>query len=160
MSWSVPETLHGVRFGLSSAVVSAVVLSIALRPWVRFRVTLVASLLTIALVDSLADAYALWNAQSINSALLSLVTKILVCGSLAFAAFRGKWKVFSALVAAFVVAQLVSVAALDRDKGTPRPPSESLPDLALVGGILAVAVGLSLLLNRIVNRLVKDGQSA
>jgi hypothetical protein len=161
MAWSLPESLHGIRFGLSSAVVSAVVLSIALRPWLRFRITLVASLLTIALVDSLADAYALWNAQSINSAVLSLVTKVAVCGGLAYAAARAKWRLFSSLLAAFVVAQFVSVAVLDKDDGKLRAPSESLPDLALVGAIFAVAVALSLLLNRLVNRLVgEEGGSA
>jgi len=156
MSFSVYETLHGIRFGLSSAVVSAVVLSLALRPWSRFRITLVASLVTIAVVDSLADAYALWTAQSITSALFSLATKLLVCGGLALAAVRGSWALFRSMVAAFVVAQLVSVAVLDREDGTLRPPSKALPDLALTAGIFAVAVGLSLLLNRLVNRLVEE----
>jgi hypothetical protein len=160
MAWSLQESLHGIRFGLSSAVVSAVVLSIALRPWVRFRITLIASLLTIALVDSLADAYALWNAQSINSAVLSLVTKITVCGGLAFAAVRSNWKLFTSLLAMFVLAQFVSVAVLDKDDGKPRPPTEALPDLALVGAIFVIAVGLSILLNRLVTRLVGEKQSA
>lgn len=160
MAWTLSESLHGIRFGLSSAVVSAVVLSIALRPWVRFRITLVASLLTIALVDSLADAYALWNAQSITSALLSLATKVLVCGGLAFAAAANKWALFRSLLAIFVVAQFVSVTVLDKDDGKPRAPSEALPDLALVGGIFAIAVLLSLLLNRLVNRLSGEGRSA
>lgn len=79
-----PGVLEGVRFGMASAVVSSVVIVLSLRPIHKYKVALVAALLAIALVDSLADAYAIWTAWGdVESSIASMVTKIIVCGSLA-----------------------------------------------------------------------------
>ena len=79
-----PDFLEGIRFGMASAVVSAVVIVLSLRPMHKYKVALVAALLAIALVDSLADAYAIWNAWGdVASSLASLFTKVFICGSLA-----------------------------------------------------------------------------
>jgi hypothetical protein len=99
----------GLRFGTASAVTSSLVLLLSMRPMGQFRSALVASLLVLAFVDSLADAYAIWNTRvSFGDVVVSIVSKLVVCGSLAFAVYKG-WApiVVYGLLAAFVAAHLV-----------------------------------------------------
>jgi hypothetical protein len=158
--------LHGVRFGMASAVISAVVLVLTLRPLHRFRVALVASLLTIALVDSMADGYALFNAAGdVGSALASIAAKLTVCGSLAALAYLGGRGVVGrsgsavatpasrraqlalyGLVAAFVVGQLVLTSLTSEME-------DRFRETALLVGLFVAAVLLSILLNKLVSRL-------
>ena len=164
--------MQGLRFGLASAVLSSVVLVLSLRPIHRFRVALVASLLTIAVVDSMADAYALFNAAGdLASAGASIVAKLVVCGSLAILAYfagragsrrRGSGSsapgsvetpasrraqlLLYAVVAAFVAGQLL-LTVLTSESG------EGFKDVALLAGMFVGAVALSLAMNRLVSRL-------
>jgi hypothetical protein len=158
--------LHGVRFGMASAVISAVVLVLSLRPLHRFRVALVASLLTIALVDSMADGYALFNAAGdVGSALASIAAKLTVCGSLAVLAFLGGRGVVGSgsravstaasrraqlalygLVAAFVVGQLVLTTLTSEME-------DRFRETALLVGLFVAAVVLSIGMNKLVSRL-------
>lgn len=104
----------GLRFGTASAVASSLVLLVTLRPISRFRSALVAGLLTIALVDSMADAYAIWNAKERASTVgWSLGAKVIICASLAFVVARGsaRSKTPYVLLAAFVGAQLLISAS-------------------------------------------------
>jgi hypothetical protein len=164
--------LIGLRFGMASAVISAVVILLSMRPIARFRFTIIAALLTIALVDSLADGYALMNAaanrggeenaeprpdvaHSAASAVASIVAKVVVCGSLAALVWLSKagaggrrltvapWVIY-AVAAAFAGAQIVLTAVT-----TTR--SSRLPQMALLAGLFAAAVVLSLLLRRLLD---------
>lgn len=74
----------GLYFGASSAIISSVVLIASLWPAAKFRFTLVIALVTIALVDSIGDAYALWNSGSnVCGALASIGIKVAIAGLLA-----------------------------------------------------------------------------
>jgi hypothetical protein len=148
--------MAGVRFGMASAVLSAVVLVLSLRPLARFRIALVASLLTIALVDSMADAYALFNAvDDITTAAGSIAAKFGVCGTLAAIAYFGGRRpgqlrktqgVLYVVTAAFVVGQLLLTLFTGEEK-------ERGHQAALLLGLFVAAVVISLGLNRIVARL-------
>jgi hypothetical protein len=148
--------LAGVRFGMASAVLSAVVLVLSLRPLAKFRTALVASLLTIALVDSMADAYALFNAVGdLATAAASIAAKFTVCGVLAAMAYfggrrpgavaatqRGLYLVTAAFVAGQLLLTLFTGDAKHRGE-----------QAAMLGGLFVAAVIISIGLNRIVSRL-------
>ena len=148
--------LAGVRFGMASAVLSAVVLVLSLRPLSKHRIALVASLLTIALVDSMADAYALFNAVGdLGTAATSIAAKFAVCGSLAAVAYfsnrtaRGMkhgQRVLFALTATFVVGQLALTVATSEQK-------DRTKEIGILVALFVGAVVLSLGLNRIVASL-------
>lgn len=148
--------LSGVRFGMASAVLSAVVLVLSLRPLSKFRTALVASLLTIALVDSMADAYALFNAVGdLATAAASIGAKFTVCGVLAAMAYFGGRRPSAAaatqrglflVTAAFVAGQML----LTLFTGDVKHRGEQA---AMLGGLFVVAVIISIGLNRIVSRL-------
>jgi hypothetical protein len=164
--------LAGVRFGMASAVLSAVVLVLSLRPLHRFRIALVASLLTIALVDSMADGYALFNAvEDLGTAAASITAKLTVCGSLAVLAFfagrsgpgqtlkptagsKRAQVMLYALTAAFVVGQfaltMLTVEAKD----------DRWSEAGLLVLLFVAAVGLSLVLNRLVAKLETNSSIA
>lgn len=160
--------LEGIRFGMASAVISAVVLVLSLRPLHRFRIALVASLVTIALVDSMADAYALFNAAGDPiSALASVAAKLLVCGSLAALAYYGARDVrgsgsrsiptpasrrtqiiLFAAVAVFAAGQLaLTVATSDAEHVG--------QETALLAALFVGAVLISLGMNKLVSSLEK-----
>lgn len=171
---ALPGWVMGVRFGMASAVISAVVILMSMRPLSRFRFTIIAALLTIALVDSLADGYALMNAaikhngedggataavaRSASSAASSIVAKVFVCGSLAVlvwltskrAATAAGRKVSPAVVyavaAAFAAAQIVLTAVTTTRE-------DRLQQMALLAGLFVVAVFLSLLLRRLLGAI-------
>jgi hypothetical protein len=134
--------MEGIRFGLASAVVSAVVLVLSLRPIAKFRVALVASLIAIAAVDSLSDAYALWSASGdFIVAGASMAAKITVCGVLALMVYhRVHNSAVYIVTALFVVAQIVFTYLAGADM------------LSTVG-LFVAAVGLSFLLNKVVSRV-------
>lgn len=126
----------GLRFGTASAVASSLVLLVTMRPISRFRSALVAGLLTIALVDSMADAYAIWNATELAATVIwSLAAKVVICASLAFVVARGppSGAVAYALLAAFVVAQLFISASAH----------ELWKTIAFFAMASAVAIGLN-----------------
>lgn len=152
-----PEAaLTGLRFGMASAVISAVVLVLSLRPLARFRIALVVSLLTIALVDSMADAYALFNAEGdYGSAGMSIAAKVAVCGSLAAVAYLGgrgatatrrTQGLLYVMAAAFVAGQLL-LTVLTSDSG------DRGKEAATLAGLFVAAVALSVLLNKAVTSL-------
>jgi hypothetical protein len=153
---SVDGAIAGVRFGMASAVLSAVVLVLSLRPLAKFRIALVASLLTIALVDSMADGYALFNAVAdYGTAGASIAAKFAVCGSLAAVAYfsgrgalgvrRGQ-QALLLLTAAFVAGQLLLTVLTSEAEDRGR-------ELGILVGLFIGAVALSLVLNRIVGSL-------
>lgn len=80
----------GAAFGLASVLVSLVVLVSSLRPIESYRRGVVVGLLTIALVDSLADAFALWasagGSEGVGGPLASIAVKLLVAGGAAWVA--------------------------------------------------------------------------
>lgn len=136
------SAMEGIRFGLASAVVSAVVLVLSLRPIAKFRVALVASLIAIAAVDSLSDAYALWSASGdFIVAGASMAAKITVCGVLAVMVYnRFHTTAIYATTLAFVVTQIAFTYIAGADM------------LSTVG-LFVAAVALSFLLNKIVSRV-------
>lgn len=138
------SSLEGIRFGSASALVSAVVLLISIRPISRFRVLLIVSLLTIALVDSLADAYAIWASRSgVHEAIFSLVSKILICGLLALMVhLKVNPKTIYTTLAILVVAQ-IAFTALTRH------------GVMQISGIFVIAVVVSLGMNRVVRAVDK-----
>lgn len=159
---AAPGWLLGVRFGTASAVVSAVVILLSMRPIARFRFTVIAALLTIALVDSLADGYALMNAavnkgdearpdpaHSSSAAAASIAAKVTVCGSLALLVWRASPpRLIYALAAAFVVVQIALTAyTTSRDN--------MAGAMAALGGLFVAAVVLSLVLRRLLDRAGK-----
>jgi hypothetical protein len=137
------SALEGVRFGLASAVVSAVVLVLSLRPIYKFRVALVASLIAIAAVDSLSDAYALWSASGdFIVAGSSMAAKVTVCGVLAAMVYSHNVKpaLVYMMTAVFVVAQIVLTYVAGAE-------------MVSTVGLFAAAVALSFVLNKLVSRL-------
>lgn len=136
--------LDGVRFGSASALVSAVVLLISIRPIAKFRLVLIVALLTIALVDSLADAYAIWAARSgVMEAVFSMVSKILICGLLALMVhLRVNPRIVYATLVLLVASQITFTALTQHD-------------VFKITGIFAIAVVVSLGMNRLVNAVDK-----
>lgn len=155
-----PGVLEGVRFGMASAVVSSVVIILSLRPMHKYKVALVAALLAIALVDSLADAYAIWNAWGdTESSIASMVTKIIICGSLALMIVYAKGKgraaasprtrrfaippgLIYAVLMIFVAGQLILTIVT----------KHNIPSTLI---LFVVAVGLSFIIKTIVDRVEK-----
>lgn len=81
--------LDGVYFGSSSAIVSAIVLFVTLRPICHYRSELFVALVALALIDSLSDAYALWNSTGGRCGpSLALGTKVVMSGLLALLVAR------------------------------------------------------------------------
>ncbi len=138
------KILDGIRFGSASALVSAVVLLISIRPIHKYRVLLIVTLLTIALIDSLADAYAIWAARSNTwEALFSLVSKVVICGLLALMVhLRVQPRIVYAALVVMVVSQIVFTALTHHD-------------VYKISGIFAIAVVISLGMNRLVNAIDK-----
>jgi hypothetical protein len=138
----------GIRFGGASALVSAVVLVISMRPIARFRLLLIVALLTIALVDSLADAYAIWAArESTGEAVFSMITKILVCGLLALLIhLKARDRTIYAVLVVMIVVHLGFTALTQHEDG--------MATFKLLG-IFAIAVVVSLGMHRLVHRLEK-----
>jgi hypothetical protein len=124
--------------------VSAVVLLISIRPIHKYRVLLIVTLLTIALIDSLADAYAIWAARSNTwEALFSLVSKVVICGLLALMVhLRVQPRIVYAALVVMVVSQIVFTALTHHD-------------VYKISGIFAIAVVISLGMNRLVNAIDK-----
>lgn len=169
--------LLGLRFGMASAVISAIVILLSLRPISRFRFTIVASLLMIALVDSLADGYALLNAvadagrdatrREAGPAVASIAAKFVVCGSLALAVYyagraagrarspryRRRVLLVYGLAAAFVAAQ-IALTTLSAE------PEKRWSEAAVLAGLFAGAVLLSLALRRLLHRIAPEGPAA
>jgi lysylphosphatidylglycerol synthetase-like protein (DUF2156 family) len=137
--------MEGIRFGLASAVVSAVVLVLSLRPVSKFRVALVASLIAIAAVDSLSDAYALWSASGdFIVAGASMAAKITVCGVLAAMVYnRVHHSAVYVVTMAFVVAQILFTYIAGAN-------------MFSTIGLFVAAVVLSFLLNKIVSRVESE----
>ena len=108
----------GLYFGIASATTSSVVLIASLRPVDRFRMALVASLVAIAIVDALSDAYALWNSTgSTCTASTSLAVKVAIAGGLAMMiANRVRQRVVYVVLGA-VVAVLVALSAMRHTVG-------------------------------------------
>lgn len=138
----------GIRFGGASALVSAVVLLTSMRPIARFRLLIIVALLTIALVDSLADAYAIWAArESTAEAVFSMITKILICGLLALMIhYKVRDRIIYAVLVVMIVGHLVFTALTQHEDG--------MATFKLLG-IFAVAVVISLGMHRLVHRLDK-----
>jgi uncharacterized membrane protein YjgN (DUF898 family) len=138
----------GIRFGGASALVSAVVLLTSMRPIARFRLLLIVALLTIALVDSLADAYAIWAArESTSEAVYSMMTKIFICGILALMIhYKVRSGIIYVALVAMIVAHLVFTALTQHDDG--------MATFKLLG-IFLVAVVISFGMHRLVHRLDK-----
>lgn len=139
--------VHGLFIGTASSVVSVVVLFISLFPIHRFRTALIASLLTLALVDSLSDAYALWNStEDFCSAGVSMGTKVVLCGLLAFLIWkRLNPKIVYGVAALVVVIHIIISAIRHQDFRS--------------FGLLAIAVVLSLLLNRLLKMVLKSSEN-
>lgn len=135
----------GLRFGFASAILSAIVILVSLRPLAEFKVAAFVALVTIALVDSIADAYALYNAEhdttthtsATTTALSSIAAKVTVCGGLALAIyFRATPALIYGILGLMAISHLIITA-----------------NNVETTAIFAAAVALSLGLNKLVKTL-------
>lgn len=144
-------SIKGLRFGLASAILSAIVILVSLRPLAKFKVAAFVALVTIALVDSIADAYALYNAEhdsatstsATATALSSIAAKVTVCGGLALVIyFRATPALIYGILGLMVISHL-AMTGLAKE-GT---------SIGATTAIFAAAVALSLGLNKLVRTL-------
>jgi hypothetical protein len=180
---AAPGWLMGTRFGMASAVISAVVILLSMRPIARFRFTIIAALLTIALVDSLADGYALMNAAAERGVAGSAAAPASVDGVAAGAEAQPEPKADRAhsasAAASSIVAKVIvcgSLAVLVWRSSPPRliyalaaafvvlqialtaftTERDNLARaMAVLGGLFVAAVALSLVLRRLLDRAGK-----